>query len=412
MSGGDIPLFDHDAKVWMIATPGYGSAAGPIRLLISEDGINFDKPELGLIEHDGSKRNNWIYKHLPCWGRFFKDTNPNCHPDEQFKFTGWIAQRGIYLYMSPDGIHWRRNETCMLPLVSGGGCETFWDDQRGVYFNILKRDGSYKTGDHPAYGRAATLFQTHEVAKAWPFNPVPNPYYEGWPFPAVTGEGLTVMGPDIFDPDRGQVFRTRARKYEWAPDTYVAFLVRNGRTELAVSRDGVYWRIFEDQPYIGSEFEIDGEFTGVKWITDGIIRRRDMLWQYIGSNTKTVIRLSQRLDGFTSLDAADEPAVIITRPFIFQGDTLTLNADVKGWLKVGVLNLPGKEMTGLNIALPDKPKKPVAGFEVDNCRLVKGDSVRHVVTWNGDPNLANLAGRVVRLRIEMKNAKLYAFEFK
>jgi hypothetical protein len=140
----DTPIFDHDGKVWMVRTPGYGSDVGNIRLLISENGINFTEPDLGIIEYEGSKRNNIILTHVPCWGRFFKDANPNVHPEERFKFTGWIAQRGIYLYLSPDGIHWRRNETCMLPLVSGGGCETFWDDQRGLYVNLLKRDGSYK----------------------------------------------------------------------------------------------------------------------------------------------------------------------------------------------------------------------------------------------------------------------------
>jgi len=413
--GGDTPLFDHDGKVWMVVTPGYGSSVGPIRLLFSRDGINFEKPQLGLIEHRGSTQNNLIFKHLPCWGRFFKDTNPNCHPEERFKFTGWVAQRAIYLYVSPDGIHWRRNETCMLPLVSGGGCETFYDGQRGLYVNLLKRDGSYSTGEHPAYGRGATLFQTREVAKAWPFNPVQNPYYEGWPFPAVTGEGVTVMGPDLFDPDYGQVFRTRACKYEWAPDTYVAFLARNSQTELAVSRDCMNWRIYEDQPYIPPRLEVNGRSARVEWIKDGVIRRSDRLWQYIAGegprNNRNVIRLSQRLDGFTSIDAGDQSGIIVTRPFVFDGDTLTLNADVTGWLKVGVLNLPGMAMTGLNVGLTNKPKKDVPGFDIENSNPVKGDSLRHFVTWKGNPNLANLAGRVVRLRIEMKNAKLFAFEF-
>ncbi len=414
---GDTPIFDHDGKVWMVRTPGYGSAEGPIRLLTSEDGINFEMPDLGLIEHKGSRHNNLLFIHLPCWGRFFKDTNPNARPEEQFKFTGWIAQRGIYLYMSPDGIHWRRNETCMLPLVSGGGCETFWDDQRGLYVNLLKRDGSYNTGDFPAYGRGATLFETREVAKAWPMKDVHNPYYEGWAYPAVTGEGITVMGPDIFDPDEGQVFRTRARKYPWAPDTYVGFLARNHHTELAVSRDGINWHIYDrdgDLPYLPKKVQVGGTSVGLGWPTDGLIRRGDTIWQYSnpeGHPRGKTVRFSQRLDGFVSLNAGDQTATIITRPLIFEGDTLTVNADVKGWMKVGILNLSGKAMTGFNVGLTDEPKKPVPGFAVKNCNVIKGDSVRHVVGWKGEPSLGNLAGQVVRLRFEMQNAKLYAFKF-
>ena len=80
-------------------------------------------------------------------------------------------------------------------------------------------------------------------------------------------------------------------------------------------------------------------------------------------------------------------------------------------MKVGLLNLPGMEISGYNIGLTNPPKKPVPGFNVANCKTITGDSVRHQVKWNGDPRLGNLAGRVVRLRIEMQNAKLYAFKF-
>jgi hypothetical protein len=413
-AGGDTPFFDHEGKVWMVDTPGYGSAVGKIRLLLSEDGINFEKPDLGAVEYEGSKHNNLLFIHLPCWGRFFKDTNPNAHPEERFKFTGWIAQRGIYLYLSPDGIHWRRNDTCMLPLVSGGGCETFWDDQRGVYINLLKRDGSYNTGDFPAYGRGAALFETREVTKAWPFKQVPNPYFEGWPYPAVTGEGITVLGPDLFDADEGQVFRTRARKYAWAPDTYVAFLARNAQTELATSRDGINWHIFDEQadpPYLPSRLLLNGKGVGLKWVQDGLIRRGDEIWQYTDASGENNLRLSQRLDGFVSLDAGEQTGTVITKPFVFDGNKLVLNVAAKGPVKVAILNVAGMEITGFNIGLTDAPKKEVRCYSLAHCDPITSDSVRQVVTWQGSSDVGNLAGQTVRLRFEMQNAKLYAFQF-
>jgi len=410
-SGWDSPFFDHDGKVWMVPKGGYAKDVGRQPLVFSEDGLNFIKPDLGLIEDGGSKHNNLILTHMPSWGRFFKDPNPNAPAEERFKFTAWVAQRGIYLYVSPDGIHWRRNETCMLPLVSGGGCETFWDDQRGVYVNLIKRDGSYSTGEFPAYGRGATLFETREVGKAWPFKAVANPYYEGWAFPAVTGEGITVFGPDIFDADKGQVFRTRATKYPWAPDTYVAFLVRNAQIELGVSRDGINWHIYDrdgDTPYVHVSRKLGG------WIHDGLVLRGDEIWQYINRGSKNVARIHQRLDGFVSVDAGKQTGMIITRPFIFEGDKLTLNINAaKGSVKVGILNLPGREISGYSTTLSDdqEAKTKVGGFRVKNCDTITTDSVRHVVTWNGNGNVGNLAGQVVRLRFEMKNAKLYAFKF-
>ena len=61
---GDTPLFDHDNKVWTVQTPGYGSDVGRIRLMISEDGINFTQPELNLIGDIDTKPNNIIRSRL------------------------------------------------------------------------------------------------------------------------------------------------------------------------------------------------------------------------------------------------------------------------------------------------------------------------------------------------------------
>jgi len=412
----DGPFFEHEGKIYTVWSEGYEGDYAPIYLLVSEDGVNFKKPNLGLIEFKGSKENNLIYLRLPSWGRWWKDDNPNVPAEELFKATLWVGQRGIYLYMSPDAIHWRRNETCMLPLVSGGGCGTFWDDQRGVYVSFIKRDGSYHTGEHPNYGRSSTRFETREFTKPWPFNPVPNPYFEGWPFPAVTGEGLTVFGPDLCDPDSGQVFRTRPQKYKWAPDAYLAFLIRGG-SDMATSRDGIHWKVCSEEG-LGFYQQGGGTFEGKKiggaMVCNGMIRRGDKIWQYVnyeGLGEKTTVRMTQRLDGFLSLDASGQGGVIITRPFIFEGDRLTLNALVKDYMKVAILNLPGKEMTGFNVGLTNPPRKDAPGYGIADCDPVTGDSVRHVVTWKGNSHVGNLAGKVVRLRFQLQDAKLYAFRF-
>jgi len=274
----DGPFFEHEGKIYTVWSEGYEGDYAPIYLLVSNDGVNFNKPNLGLIEFKGSKKNNLINLRLPSWGRWWKDSNPNVPPEERFKATLWVAQRGIYLYMSPDAIHWRRNETCMLPLVSGGGCGTFWDDQRGVYVNFIKRDGSYSTGEHPNYGRSSTRFETREVTRPWPFKRVANPYFEGWPFPAVTGEGLTVFSPNILGPDSGQVFRTRPQKYKWATDAYLAFLTRDGGSDMATSRDGINWKVCSEEGlgyYQKGGGTFEGKRIGDAMVCNGMIKRGD-----------------------------------------------------------------------------------------------------------------------------------------
>jgi len=391
-------VVDVDGKVYMYIPEGYGSEKGITRLMISKDGINFEKPELGVVEYEGSSKNDFVFYGAPFYGTFFRDLNPDISPQEQYKLTAWVANRGIYLYMSPDGIHWRRNETCMLPLVSGGGAETYWDDQRGVYVDFIKRDSSYKTRKCRGGGRRAVMFETRWIHRTWPFNALEEPYFEGWSMPAVTCEG-----PVIFRPNKnGQVYRTRAIKYPWAPDTYLAFVWRFGEGErrqvdLGVSRDGIHWQFWADKMWYmspGTDEEVLSLY--------GLIRRGDEIWQYAdyggahgGDKQRIYARLTQRLDGFVSLDAG-EPGSATTRPLIFKGHRLILNVAAQGSMRVAILDEKGNEL---------------AGFTPADCDPIKGDAINYLVSWRRNSDVSKLAGKVVRLKFELQNTKLYAFKF-
>jgi hypothetical protein len=408
-SSGDYWAVDHNDKVYLFTPDSYGSDKGITRLWISADGVNFDDPELGVIEYGGSTANNFVLYLSPMWASVFKDLNRNISPQEQFKLTAWSANRGIYLYSSPDLIHWRRNETIMLPLVSGGGCETFWDDQRGLYVNLLKRDPGFRNLECPsAEGRTAVRFETGAVGniwKSWPYSPMNTPYYETWSLPVVTCEGPVVFPVNEY----GQVYRTRAVKYPWAPDTYIAFIWRMTQgevrqTELGVSRDGTNWTTYAS---LGMYMPTGGTFNGETIVErlahGGLIRRGDEIWQYAdfgtgphGRGEEFFVRVSQRLDGFVSLDAGQTVGTVRTLPMIFQGTELTLNVNASGWLVAGIL---------------DEYGVPIPGFEVFNCDPISGDHIERVATWNGDPNVSGLCGQVIRLQFQMQDAKLYAFQF-
>ena len=189
---------------------------------------------------------------------------------------------------------------------------------------------------------------------------------------------------------------------------------------MAVSRDAVNWKLCSELGlgyYLPSGTTVDGRQIKNAEVTNGMIRRGDDIWQYAncgiaGMRKNTTIRVTQRLDGFMSLDAGEETGIIITRPLIFEGDKLTLNvAAEKGEVKVGILNLPGKKISGFNVGLTNPPKKKVTGFGIDDCDPIKSNSVRQVVSWKGKSDVSALASQAVRLRFEMQNAKLYSFQF-
>ncbi|WP_353719963.1 hypothetical protein [Dyadobacter sp. 676] len=56
----------------------------------SKDGINWQKPSLGLVEANGSKANNIILEEAPFTHNFspFIDKNPKARPEEKFKAFG------------------------------------------------------------------------------------------------------------------------------------------------------------------------------------------------------------------------------------------------------------------------------------------------------------------------------------
>ena len=385
-----------DGKVYMLNPEGYSSAEGIVHLWRSEDGLNLETTNWQIHGN-----NDYVLYGQPMYGCAFKDLNPAAPEEEQYKLTAWVGNRGICSFLSSDGIHWRRNESLMIPLRSGGGAETFYDDQQGGYECILKRDSSYGSGS----GRRAVMFKTTEWMKPWPFNKLSRPYYEGWPFPCVTDEGPIIIAPN----SAGQVYRTRAIKYPWADDAYLAFIWRyqndgdDRYVDLGVSRDGEHWEYYADQ---GWYMDPASQQTRRVRSYYGMLRRnsdhphnvtgQDEIWQYAHYDDVADTRMVQRLDGFVSLDAGGS-STVVTRPLTFEGGELVLNVKADGTTRVALLSEDEQELPG---------------FGLSDCNPITTDSVDHIVTWNGRSSVSRHTGSVIRLKFEMQNTKLYAFQFR
>ena len=103
-----------------------------------------------------------------------------------------------------------------------------------------------------------------------------------------------------------------------------------------------------------------------------------------------------RVDGFVSLDAGDDGGQLITKPFTATGEHLLLNVNVHrgGAANVEVLADDGT-------ALKE--------FELVNCVELTGDEVRQPVTWRNGTSWRRINNQTVRLRIQLRNAGLYAY---
>ncbi len=70
----------------------------------SQDGVHWNKPDLGLVEFEGSKKNNIILRGVGTHNFApFKDENPNCAPEARYKALGGImSEGGLFAFQSAD----------------------------------------------------------------------------------------------------------------------------------------------------------------------------------------------------------------------------------------------------------------------------------------------------------------------
>jgi hypothetical protein len=109
-------------------------------------------------------------------------------------------------------------------------------------------------------------------------------------------------------------------------------------------------------------------------------------------------RYTLRTDGFVSVHAGAEAGELLTRPLVFEGNKLVLNASTSaaGSLRVELLGPDGL---------------PLQGFGLEDCMEMVGDAIEWEVRWRGDPPLEPHAGTPIRIRFVMTECDLYAFRF-
>ncbi|MDE2921365.1 MAG: hypothetical protein OXR83_00640 [Acidobacteriota bacterium] len=416
----------------------------------STDGVHFDRPDQGRGEINGH-RNIVIPDMVGGLGNPFWD--PQAPPGERWKYLTDYQRRGLYLYTSADGYDWTRRRNIVLPFRSGTQSSTYYDDQRQVYMSY-HRSGIFHTPGGVTQ-RSSVVTEHEDLRATQPFKPLTQQEYLDLraeyplrdPLPwwvdngPLTPGGFGMEYPHLFDPTPEDpvgtdFYLTKAMKYPYAPDTYLAFPVgyfhyygdgpearrvlgveERGlgsgplESQIAVSRNGLDWKRHPEPAYVGIGRH-QGRDVVTAYIGHGMIRRGEELWQYYFGEThyhsphtqdpdgRGVYRLVQRLDGFISLDSPyGHETTVVTRPLTFEGDRLQLNVDTDavGYLQVGFL---------------DEQGQPIEGYTVDDCVYVNGDFIAKEVDWlTTGADVSPLAGRTVQVVFRMRGAKLYAMQF-
>ena len=441
---GHLVVWEDDAGLIRLY---YNVGGKRLGVLTSRDGIHWDTPKLRDTANGAS---NVVIDDPVGLGTIFVD--PNAPTDERIKYLSGYDGRAIYVYSSPDGFHFKRNETAALPFRAASQSIAYYDDQRQKYVAYHRTDMPETIGGHTE--RSFVMTETTDAMRPWPFRPLSLeeyleiakhrrignllPWYlDNGPItpPGFGVEYPVVFGPeDGFDPIATDIYVPKNVKYQWAPDTYLAFPIMyfhyhddgpetrqslgkrdRGRgsgtleTQIAVSRDGLHWKRYPRPAYIKIGRH-DGFDIHKNYIAHGMVHRGEEIWQYyLGSEQyhsdwgkggrEAVFRIVQRFDGFISADTPYTGGKLVTRPLTFEGNRLALNIDTGagGYAQVGI---------------QDEKGRPIDGFGVDDCIYINGDSISTDVEWlKKGRDVSSLAGKPVRLVIQSRGTKLYSLQF-
>ena len=410
----------------------------------SLDGIRWTRPELGIVEWEGSTANNIVWPptdqlmpdgSINGAGSFmaFLDDNPACSPGERYKGVAQAHQKqadgklagGLTLYKSPDGIHWSVKQH---RVITDGQFDArniiLWDAFRQRYVSFYRDvarglNKGYRLSD----GYRGISTTTSADALSW-----------------APKELL-----DYGDSPKTEMYDPAIVTYHRAPQLFVGFPLRylvsraapentHAWSEVSdimfmTSRDGFHWKRWPEAairpgPQVARTERVLRRGEKVprpehyRWgghcnnmVGGGVVETASdtpgvpnelsiySIEGYYSGRTSHLRRYTYRLDGFVSVNAPAAGGEFVTRPLTFTGSQLTMNFSTSG-------------AGGIRVEIQDAQGRPLEGFSLDDCPEIYGDRIDRVVTWKEQGDLTPVAGQPVRLRFVMNDADLYAIQFR
>lgn len=363
---------------------------------ISSNGTDWHKPALGIVDFKGSTANNIVgTMHSPT---VVYDPD-SADPARRYKMFGVEYGSGYWVWFSPDGLHW--TPSAANPVLPDSDVANVTYDPSTERYLV--------TSKHPdPSGRAAFVsFSTD---------------FEHWTDPVLT---LRADGRDQALAEANGVLNSQVYGMPVAPydGIYIGFpwIFQYGGagapgtagegsidTEIAFSRDAVSWT--RDDRSVVIPRGVEGSFdSGMIFTAGNLVVTKDKVLLYYGGWDGThgsatrgaaVGLASWRLDGFVSLsNGGDQPGTVTTKPLVFDGTQLRVNADFAG------------HGSSLRVELLDENGAVIPGFEAAGSIPITTDSTDVPVRWRGNPNLGRLAGTTVQLRFLLDGGELYAYQF-
>jgi hypothetical protein len=423
--GGLFRLYYHGLHYRHSGPPAQALAdhAGVLCCAESDDGLEWRRPDLGLHDFGGSKANNIILTAEcleevggdPVHTAVFKDRNPDCPADERYKIV-CLGTRptGLYGLRSADGVNF--SLMSRAPIITEGAFDSqnlaFWDPGRQEYreyhrgFRDDTRDILTSTSRDFLHFPAPQWLEYPGAPREQLYINQIQPYYRaphiflgfparytdrGWSDPMLALPGLderlarakehprygTALTDALFMTSRDGVTFKR-----W-PEAFIRPGPRR-RGSWVYGDNFIFWGMVQTPSQVE---DAPDEIS---------LYATDDYWE--GTYT-SMRRYSLRVDGFVSAAAPPSGGEVLTRPIIFNGGSLALNAETSG-------------AGSVQVEIQTAAGRPIDGYALAACPPIFCDDLRHIVRWKGNGgDLRPLAGKPIRLRFVLSDADLYSFQF-
>lgn len=331
----------------------------------SKDGIKWDKPNLGLVEFNGSKQNNIVWRG-PHGTGIFKDLHEK-DASKRYK----VIFRGLDVSFSADGIHW--DEKIKVNGVDVAGDthnNALWAPTLNKYVGITRTWGK-------EFGREVAQIESDDFLN-WTKEEVimhgTNKDLQTYAMPTFYYAGVYLGLVAIHEQSSDKVWTELA----WSPDTKKWYRIDAGKPLIPTSEkklDYDYGCVYACAYPVFKKNEIQLYYGGSDWLHTG--------WRN-GSLCLTTLR-PDGFAGFTS-EIANEPATIITTPIDYNGESIKITTDIEkgGNIKVTVLNESGEEIA--------------------EAKQISKTGTDKIIKLN-----KKVKPQKIKLKFELKSAKLYSF---
>jgi hypothetical protein len=369
----------------------------PILYSTSTDGINWVRPNLGIIDYNGSTDNNIVLQNYGFHDLYspsvIKD-NDEVDPGKRYKMIWWdfplgkegYQDDGMCVAFSPDGIHWTKYAG--NPVLHAKKTARSISDVMSVMHDT-------NTGKFVAY--------TKGWAEPWPaFRQIvrtESTDFIHWSKPEVVlSHKHNVEDPQSYGmsvSQYGNYYIGLLHSYKKPGDETIDI-------QLTVSHDNKKWsRVADEQTFLPLG-PTDGWDDGMLFCAPMFNHGDKTLIYYGGWDNShsnqprhSGIGLATlRLNGFVSLDAGPALATVTTNAIQNADGPLLINADAgKGSLRAELLDAFGNT---------------IPGYTVEDCLPINEDEIVQFVRWKKHSELPENAN-ILKIRFEMTNTKLFGF---